>query len=255
MNRIIYEQGKSKRVEVEGTNPDAMDKDIFKGVHLYFGDYSLGDYESSHDVQWRNPRTSRAPDELINYSDHEAYVEENGIPKFSDKADSFYIKGSPDEGRRILLLFGESRINADIVGCEEFDGETASFKDFLINGKYSKSYNNYSHSLGCRNPFKIRRLENLKMVSENYVCEIDSNGFLFGSDVKSLLEKGIAREGKYSLVSLRDKYKDKIIKEIENGRKNPRYAEFNGVKRSELTRDFYREMNRKLDNIFRGERK
>lgn len=157
---------------------------------------------------------------------------------FSDNLSQVYLTASPDVGSRIFFSCMTSKGSADLAQCDEKDGSDKTFQDLL--------------SSNWRiNPFKIRRLDHLQVVVDQYLAEVTLDGIMFGSDSELLVEQGLARRLENGLISLNEEYHILVRELITDARKNPTYTGFKGKKHPQLDSTFYRTMHRKLDDIFR----
>ena len=253
MIRETYQQDRTKdRIEpiIEGNGLTSLEltDNVFEGVYLFIPGYSfdsLTKYEASHTVQWsgrkRNSREFR-PSEIGAKGSHRsfnAYVMSDGSNShFSDNQSQVFLTASPDVGSRIFFSYITSRGSADLVQCDEYDGSDKTFQDLLF-------------GRGRRNPFKIRRLDNLQVVVDQYLAEVTLDGIMFGSDSELLVEQGLARRLESGLISLNEEQGTLVRELVTDARKSPRYAEFGEKKHHQLGSIFYRTMHRRLDDIFR----
>ena len=246
MRKIVYEQGEPKRVEIDGISGKDLSDDLFRGIFFYeFPDYAP-QFKSSHTFEPNNIDSSHDlnfPYESLPFSENPIYVIKNGIPVFSHERNILYLIGSPDKARRVLFNFSRIKTQAKLIACDEHDGESAKFRDIVMNGR------NY------RNPFTIKRLDEMVAVKDDYVCEVDYDGFLFGKDINFFLEEGLAIGHKNRFL-VSEKYVSNVLDKIRLlGKGEPIVYSSGRDKYEGLTRSFYKEMNKKLDDIFRRERK
>jgi len=248
MKRIVYEQGEPERVEIDGISGRDLPDDLFASIAFYGNlDYSPN-FKSSHTFEPNKiDSTSRDlnfPYELLYSPDSTFYVIKNGISNFYHERNILNLFGSPNKGRRVFFNFVRTKTRAKLIDCDEQDGESSEFRNIVM-----------MEERGYINPFTIKKLDKIVTVKDDFVCEVDSDGFLFGKDISLFLEEGLATEYKHGF-SVSEGYVTKVLDEIKLLRKGDLWRCISrGNDPGNLTGSFYREMNRKLDDIFRGERK